>query len=877
MLANLFGHKRKLNSFVSRVHKHQSNLDELGIQELKDALSSLRDKYASSNNRLTLDDLSKVFAITSLASGIVLEKKHYDSQIMGGFVLAEHGIAEMRTGEGKTLVAALPAISCFVRGKKAHVATTNEYLAARDASELMPLFEALGVSVGVITGSMDKHAKKASYACDVAYSTVSELGFDYLRDKMVVNADDRVQSSLDYILVDEADSLLIDMGVTPLVMSGQSKRDSSVFAFLYPVITEFEYVNEKDIDDLNTVSADVSYDVKSQTVTILDSGYLKLEKLLLDNGLVDQKSLYQDEGIALIKAAEKCMDAFIFKQCDIDYLVVDGKVYFVDQNTGRASSSRRWGDGLHQALEAKEGVEIQPETETVASIAIQNFVGLYKEFSGMTGTALTAKKEFKELYHTDVVSIPTNKPIIRVDNNDLIYGTKEEKWDGVISRVKEASTKGQPVLIGTNSVEDSDLLSAKLKEQNVEHNLLSAKHHEQEAAIIAQAGRPGAVTIATNMAGRGTDILLGGNATQMCKALDIVDNEHFEAVKEKCISDKDAVLKAGGLLVIGTERSDSRRIDDQLIGRSGRQGDPGETQFFISIEDTLIQRFAGQAMKKVWDLSGLSESGEGIYSKTIDNAIASLQTKAEAMHTEVRKNTKQYDSINQSIRSGFYDIRDHWVDMSEQDIQDLLPDLCEECVSLSADGLVNAYGDIHAERKKALFIKALYEWQLDVTEDELNQILSSGNDQEFIVESLTDLLIKRVNSSIDKIGPEIGLQIARRACLTLLDEQWVRIQSDMRELHSGSHLKGYAQKNPITEYRKEADQLLKSSIVETEMLVVECILDAISEQLDLVELASMNVEYDPYAFWIHPDFRFPLSSKIFCIRLITSEGMNFSI
>jgi preprotein translocase subunit SecA len=655
MLARVFGSRnqrilKRMDRLVAGVNALESRYAAMGDDELAGQTAILRERLAKGE---TLEQIQgDAFAVVREAGKRVLNMRHFDVQLIGGAVLHDGKIAEMRTGEGKTLVATLSAYLNALPGKGVHVVTVNDYLARRDSEWMGRIFRFLGLSVGVITSGQSSQEKREAYACDITYATNNELGFDYLRDNMAFSLTDKVQRGQNYAIVDEVDSILIDEARTPLIISGPTDDDPELYRKISVLIPRLERQKEED------GPGDFTVDEKSKQVHLTEAGHEKVEALMREARLLgEDDSLYDASNVILLHHLNALLRAHHLYKRDVEYIVRGGQVIIIDEFTGRMMPGRRWSDGLHQAIEAKEGVQIQQENQTLASITFQNYFRLYKKLSGMTGTADTEAFEFQSIYKLEVVVIPTNKPMVRKDQGDLVYMTAKEKFDAVIKEIKDAHERHQPVLVGTASIETSELLSGLLKQAGIKHEVLNAKQHEREAEIVAQAGRPDAVTIATNMAGRGTDIVLGGSLESELAQIPEDDSAAREAAKAAWVQRHQLVLQAGGLYVIGSERHESRRIDNQLRGRSGRQGDPGASRFFLSLDDTLMRIFTPPRMRAMLQRLGM-EPGEAIEHRWVTRAIETAQRKVEAHNFDIRKHLLDYDNVANDQRKAIYELRD---------------------------------------------------------------------------------------------------------------------------------------------------------------------------------------------------------------------------
>ena len=775
---------RELKRYQKRVKKINAlepKYEKLSDEELKKAFDELRQKVKS--GEATMDEvLEDSFAITREASKRVLGMRHYDVQLIGGMVLHEGKIAEMKTGEGKTLVATLAVALNAMTGEGVHVVTVNDYLAKRDATEMGKLYEFLGYTTGCITSEIqDDFERKKQYECDITYGTNNEFGFDYLRDNMKYSLDEIVQRGHNYAIVDEVDSILIDEARTPLIISGPTNRKLDNYIKADKIAKQLEKDKHFTVDE------------KDRVILLTQEGIAKAEELFgVDN-------LYSLENAILAHHLDQALKANYLFQKDVDYVVKDGEVVIVDEFTGRLSEGRRFSEGLHQALEAKEGVEIQEESQTLADITFQNYFRLYKKLAGMTGTAQTEAAEFSEIYGLEVISIPTNKPVIRKDLDDLIFKTEKEKFDAVVKKIKELHKKGQPVLVGTTSIEKNELLHKLLKKEKIPHTILNAKHHEKEAQIIAQAGKKGAVTVATNMAGRGVDIKID-----------------------------DEVRELGGLFILGTERHESRRIDNQLRGRSGRQGDPGASQFFLSLEDNLLRIFGGDRIKNIMDRLGIEE-GEHIESKMVTRAVEKAQKKVENLHFESRKHILEYDDVANEQRKTIYKFRQELLN-PEYDIDSKIKENRAEVV----ENLL-AQSEIFPEMPKDDFN---LEKLTKVLQEELHSSFSveelEGKEYDELKNYIINKLEKEYEAKMSRLDEAQRREIERILYLQVLDNAWREHLYQMDILKTGIGLRGYNQKDPLVEYKKESYNLF--------IELVERIKSEAIKTLHLIELRDEKEE-----------------------------------
>ncbi|MAY02278.1 MAG: preprotein translocase subunit SecA [Gammaproteobacteria bacterium] len=821
MLAKIFGSKNQRE--IKRLSKvvTQINALEEGMQALADA--ELQAKTVEFKQRISdgesLDQLlPEAFAVVREASVRTLQMRHFDVQLIGGMVLHQSKIAEMRTGEGKTLVATLPAYLNALTGRGVHLITVNEYLASRDAAWMGPLYEFLGMSVGVVVPGQDGESKRAAYKADITYGTNNEFGFDYLRDNMAFRLEDRFQRELYFAIVDEVDSILIDEARTPLIISGavkdSGKRYQAINA-LIPSLQKGEKGEEKSqiqrrVEGEDEIDGDFIVDEKARQVELTDSGHEKIEKLLLSRGLLEEgEDLYAATNLTLLHQVQSALRAHYLFHREVEYIVQENQIVLVDEHTGRTMPGRRLSEGLHQAIEAKEGVPIQNESQTLASTTFQNYFRLYEKLSGMTGTADTEAFEFHQIYGLDVVVIPTNMPMIREDANDLIFLSMEEKFKAIVEDIKTFREKGAPILVGTASIDTSEILSKFLKKEKIEHAVLNAKYHAQEAEIIAQAGRPGIVTIATNMAGRGTDIVLGGNWEAEINALENPSEEQIRKIREEWKQRHQQVIDAGGLHIIGTERHESRRIDNQLRGRAGRQGDPGFSRFYLSLDDNLMRIFASERVTNIMRKLGM-EQGEAIEHRMVTNSIEKAQRKVEGRNFDIRKQLLEYDDVANDQRQIIYQRRNEL--MEEEDISEVIDDMRETAVN----DVINSY--IPPQSVEEQWDISGLEKALQV---EFNESLPVqqwlDEDKNLYEESLRERITEKISESYDAKREEVGPNMKvfeKQITLNILDTLWKEHLSQMDSLRQGIGLRGYAGKNPKQEYKREAfaifEQLLNN-------------------------------------------------------------------
>ncbi|GAB3680142.1 preprotein translocase subunit SecA [Salinisphaera aquimarina] len=784
---------KRLHRIVGSVNALEAEYEALTDAQLTGKTDELR---ARLEKGASLDDImSEAFATVREAGKRVLGMRHFDVQLVGGMVLHQGKIAEMKTGEGKTLVATLATYLNALEGKGLHIVTVNDYLASRDAEWMGRLYRFLGLTVGVIYSGQDPQGKRAAYACDITYGTNNEYGFDYLRDNMAFSPADRVQRPLNYAIIDEVDSILIDEARTPLIISGPTDDDPETSLRVDKLVKHLERQEEEE------GPGDYYAEEKNKQVFLTEDGHQKVEGLMREAGLLDaEESLYDANNVVLMHHMNAALRAHVLYQKDIEYIIADDQIVIVDEFTGRTMPGRRWSDGLHQAIEAKEGVKIQKENQTLASITFQNFFRLYDKLSGMTGTADTEAFEFQSIYNLEVVVIPTNRPLLRKDLPDQIYLTGLEKFQAIADEAKQASERGQPVLIGTASIEASELSSRLLRDLGIRHEVLNAKQHEREAEIIAQAGRPGAVTIATNMAGRGTDIVLGGNVEEAIEALEDDDEAGRQKIRDDWQKVHDAVLEAGGLYVIGSERHESRRVDNQLRGRSGRQGDPGASRFYLSLEDSLMRIFTPPRLRSMLQNLGL-EKGEAIEHKWVSRAIENAQRKVESHHFDIRKQLLEYDNVANDQRQVVYEQRNEIMD--SEDVGDVVQNVWDDVVN---DAISEHIPPQSLEEQWD--VEGLSEAiQRDFGEElPIQEWLDNEKalDEEGLRDRISAELKQAYEAKREEAGAEVLAQIEKAVLLQVLDSLWREHLASMDYLRKGIHLRGYAQKDPKNEYKREA-------------------------------------------------------------------------
>ena len=849
VLKNIFGSRndrllKQYRATVLTINQFESGIGKLSDEQLREKTESFRQRFAQGASLDSL--LPEAFAVVREGSRRALGMRHYDVQLIGGMALHYGKIAEMRTGEGKTLMATLPAYLNAISGRGVHVVTVNDYLASRDAAWMGKLYRFLGLSVGVILSQMDSRDKQAAYASDITYGTNNEFGFDYLRDNMATQREERFQRQLNFAIVDEVDSILIDEARTPLIISGQAEDDVAIYAQMNLLAPKLQKQKDEESD------GDFSVDEKSQQILLSEAGHEHAEQLLGQAGLLPVGgSLYDPANISLIHHLYAALRAHNLYFRDQHYVVQNNEVVIVDEFTGRLMSGRRWSDGLHQAVEAKEGVVVQKENQTLASITFQNFFRMYDKLSGMTGTADTEAYEFQQIYNLETVIIPPHRPTIRKDQMDKVYLTAKEKYRAVIEDIKDCYERGQPVLVGTTSIENSELLSQYLTRDKMPHQVLNAKQHEREADIIAQAGRPKMVTIATNMAGRGTDIVLGGNIEKLIEQVqenDVLD----EAAKQERIADMrtewlqvhEQVLASGGLHIIGTERHESRRVDNQLRGRAGRQGDPGSSRFYLSLEDPLLRIFASDRVAAIMNKFKLPE-GEAIEHTWVTRAIENAQRKVEARNYDMRKQILEYDDVANEQRKVIYQQRTELLESSD----------ITETIAAMRDGVLQSAVDLHLPPGSmeeqwdaaALQRSLLAEFALDLPVTEWLET-EKQLDLAGVGERVRELGRQQYQSKVERVGAENMHHYERAIMLQSLDQHWREHLSALDHLRQGIHLRGYAQKNPKQEYKREAFELFASMLDAIKLEVTQVLMSVqVRSEQDVAQVeaapAPENVQY----------------------------------
>jgi len=815
LLDKIFGSKnqkvlKKIQPLVSSINSLEEDYASLSDEDLRKKRDEFIDRYKKNES---LDELlPEAFATVREVSKRQLGLRHYDCQLVGGIALHNCQIAEMATGEGKTLVATLPSYLNSITERKVILVTVNDYLAKRDAEWMGPIYENLGISAAYIIPGQNLEERKSAYEANVIYATNNELGFDFLRNNMVVNTNDRMMSDYYFAIIDEVDSILIDEARTPLVISGPAENTAQIYQNISKFIPKLkQQVSEEadEVDEEENKEIEVGHfivDEKSKQVELTDFGHDFIEKLLKDENLLEEdQSLYSSGNLRLLHYIQSSLRAHFLFSKDVDYMVQNNSVVLIDENTGRAMPGRRLADGLHQAIEQKENVPIQMESQTLASCTFQNYFRQYEKLSGMTGTAATEAEEFAEIYGLNVLEVPTNEPMIRDDKNDLVYLTQAEKYKAVIEEIKEYKTKGNPVLVGTASLESSELLSSFLKKENIEHQVLNAKNHAKEAEIISQAGKPGIITIATNMAGRGTDIVLGGNWEAEYEKTNNADDNKKEEFKSNWEKQNSEVLSSGGLHVIGTERNESRRMDNQLRGRSGRQGDPGSSRFYISLEDNLMRIFASDQFKNIMQRVGL-EDGESIEHRMLSGAIERAQKRVEGRNFDIRKMLLEYDDMANEQRQIIYSQRNNILE--EDVITELLDSMRETVIEDELDTV--SQGDLEP-----------HEWNLDTLEVSLSNIFglqiplkqwisaSSTLNRDDIHKKILELVNQSYREKSNSIGP-VMRDFEKQILLQIIDNAWKDHLAEVDALRQGIGLRSYASKNPKLEFRRESFELFES-------------------------------------------------------------------
>ncbi|KRG69480.1 preprotein translocase subunit SecA [Stenotrophomonas terrae] len=809
LLTRVFGSRnerqlRQLNRIVAKINALEPEIQKLSDDQLKAKTPEFRERIAAGE---ALDKvLPEAFAVCREASQRVLGMRHYDVQLIGGMVLHLGKIAEMRTGEGKTLVATLPVYLNALEGKGVHVVTVNDYLARRDSAQMGKLYNWLGMSVGVVYPGMPHSDKREAYGSDITYGTNNEFGFDYLRDNMALTRADRYQRGLHYAIVDEVDSILIDEARTPLIISGPADDSPELYIRVNRVVPSLIKQETEEGE------GDYWVDEKGKQVFLSEAGMEHAEELLREAGIIgadNDNGLYAAQNLTVVHHLNAALRAHAIYQRDVDYIVRDGEVVIVDEFTGRTLAGRRWSDGLHQAVEAKEGVPVQRENQTLASITFQNLFRMYKKLSGMTGTADTEAFEFQSIYGLEVLVIPTNKPTVRKDYPDQVFLNRKGKFNAVLADIEECAKRGQPVLVGTTSIETSEMLSEHLRKAGVKHEVLNAKQHDREATIVANAGRPGSVTIATNMAGRGTDIVLGGSLeTELHELGEDISDEQKAAVKAAWQERHEAVKAAGGLHIVGTERHESRRIDNQLRGRSGRQGDPGSSRFYLSLEDNLMRIFASDWVQKAMRMMGMKED-DVIEDRMVSRQIEKAQRKVEAHNFDIRKNLLDFDDVNNDQRKVIYGQRDELLDAEsvKENIDGIRGDVIYDLVTrFVPPNSVDEQWDLQG-------LQATLEGEFGVEMDVVGLVKAHEElDAEAIAQKVMDRMDEHFAQKEAAVGAETMRALEKHVMLTVLDQSWKEHLARMDYLRQGIYLRGYAQKQPKQEYKKEAFELFSEML-----------------------------------------------------------------
>ena len=853
-LTKIFGSRNSRLIKAMSKDVQQINALEDGLAALSDA--DLQAKTSGFKERLskgeTVDDLLvEVFAVVREVSKRVLEMRHFDVQLMGGMVLHQGKISEMRTGEGKTLVATLPAYLNALAGKGVHIVTVNDYLATRDSEWMGKIFRFLGLTVGVVLTDQATEEKQNAYQSDITYGTNNEFGFDYLRDNMRFHAEEKLQQDLHFAIVDEVDSILIDEARTPLIISGPAEDSTELYVKINTIVPKLSKQERKEgeKEGEETGPGDYSVDEKTKQAYLTEAGHERVEQLMVDAGLLDQdSSLYDASNLALLHHLNAALRAHALYQREVDYIVKDGEVVIIDEFTGRMMPGRRWSEGLHQAIEAKENANIQNESQTFASITFQNYFRLYDKLSGMTGTADTEASEFHQIYTLEVLVVPTHRDMVRADHADKIYRTPEEKHMAIIEDIVDCHKRKQPALVGTISIESSELLSQILKQHNVPHNVLNAKHHGSEAQIVAEAGRPGAVTIATNMAGRGTDIVLGGNLE-----VELADGKQDEVSQQRIREDwqqrHQQVVEAGGLHVIGTERHESRRIDNQLRGRSGRQGDPGSSRFYLSLEDNLMRIFGSERIAGLMQKLGM-EKGEAIEHPWVSKAIENAQRKVEGHNFDIRKQLLEYDDVANEQRKIIYSERNRLMNVENisENMANIRTEVIAEFVSYSIppDSLEEQW-DIKGLQEN---LDREFGLQVDIEGWMRDEELLDGHR---LLEKINEAFAAMNQQKIDAYGSEVMQEAEKSIMLQILDREWKDHLAAMDHLRQGIGLRGYAQKNPKEEYKREAFTLFSAMLqnIKAEVVRILARIEIHSDE-DLAALEMESQDMQDMQF-LHPD------------------------
>ena len=799
---------KRLRKIVTKINALEPDMEALSDEGLKAKTFEFQERITNGESVDSI--LPEAFAALREGSKRSMGMRHFDVQLIGGMTLHNGKIAEMRTGEGKTLVATLAVYLNALTGNGVHVITVNDYLAERDANWMRPLYEFMGLTVGIVVSGQDPETKRAAYQSDITYGTNNEFGFDYLRDNMALSMEERAQRGLAFAVIDEVDSILIDEARTPLIISGAAQDSSEMYKkvnLFVPKLIEHKEAEEGVVEQ----EGHFIIDLKSRSVELNEVGHEIVEDMLVEAGMLEEgDSLYAPSNLLMLHHVHSALRAHNLYQKNVDYIVQNGQVVIVDEHTGRTMPGRRWGEGLHQAVEAKEGVNIQAESQTLASTTFQNYFRLYGKLSGMTGTADTEAFEFREIYTLDVVVIPTNKDVARIDFNDLVFLTEQEKYQAVIEEIQDVTSQGRPVLVGTASIESSELISNALKTAKIKHNVLNAKNHANEAQIIADAGQSGVVTIATNMAGRGTDIKLGGNLDREIENINNPNEEKIERVTADWTERHNAVLAAGGLHIIGTERHESRRIDNQLRGRAGRQGDPGSSRFFLSLEDNLMRIFASDRTRRLMQALGMKD-GEAIEHKMVSNAIEKAQRKVEGRNFDMRKQLLEYDNVASDQRRVIYQQRNELLEAKS--IESTISSIREDVINESIDGYIPPQSMVEQWDIEGLEKSLKTDFAVDIP---VTAWLEEDKSlyEETLRQRISETLSKAYQDKSTQVGEEMMREFEKRIMLQILDHQWKDHLATMDHLRQGIHLRGYAQKNPKQEYKRESFELFKHLLEE---------------------------------------------------------------
>lgn len=831
---------RKYWKCVEKINELESHVSSLSDEALRAKTLEFRKKLEE--NASLGDLLFEAFAVVREAAKRTLNMRHFDVQLIGGMVLHDGNIAEMRTGEGKTLVATLSAYLNALPGKGVHIVTVNDYLAKRDAEWMRPLYEFLGLTVDVNLHGLSQAEKQKAYAADITYGTNNEFGFDYLRDNMVFSLNEKVQRGLHYAIVDEVDSILIDEARTPLIISGSAEESIDLYTKINSIIPQLKKQEEKE------GPGDYSLEEKSKQAFLTEEGHQRVEELLTQTGLLKTgESLYDAHNIVLMHHIYAALRAHALFHRDVDYIIQNGEVVIVDEHTGRTMPGRRWSEGLHQAIEAKENVKINQENQTLASITFQNYFRLYEKLSGMTGTADTEAYEFQQIYGLEVIVIPTHKKMIREDHADFVYMTQDEKFAAIVADIKATHQLNQPILVGTASIEASEHLSKLLQREKIPHQVLNAKFHEKEAQIVAEAGRPGAVTIATNMAGRGTDIVLGGNLEAELKVLESPTPEEIGQRKSAWQARHTQVVEAGGLYVLGTERHESRRIDNQLRGRSGRQGDPGKSRFYLSLQDNLLRIFGGDRLNAIMQRIGM-EKGVALESRLLSRSIENAQRKVEAYNFDIRKQLLEYDDVANDQRKVIYRQRDDLLDA--ENITDLINDISFRVIDQTISAFIPPHSMEEEWDIKGLEQRLASDFNLNLT---LHKWLEEDGalDEELLREKIQNAYKASYAEKETQIGPDVLHQFEKAVMLQTLDTCWREHLAAMDYLRQGIHLRGYAQKNPKQEYKRESFELFAQLLDKVNYDVISALSKFEVDKEDLAQLemqrrASLDRQHMQY-------------------------------